>query len=74
MRRWVRKGDALHEGRRAVELLAVTKDAMAGAELLTNLAVIYAWMGEKDLAIKRLQEVLRIPGPISYGQLRLPAF
>ena len=59
------KEDALREGRRAVELLPVTKDAMAGAELLTNLAIIYAWVGEKDLAIKQLDEVVRIPSPTS---------
>src|SRR4030095_1309176 len=43
------KQDALREGRHAVELLPVTKDAMTGAELLRNLAIIYAWTGEKDL-------------------------
>jgi TolB-like protein/class 3 adenylate cyclase len=66
-----RKEDALREGRRAVELLPVTKDAMTGAELLRNLAIIYAWTGEKDLAIKQLEELLPLYGPISYGQLRL---
>lgn len=66
-----RKEDALHEGRRAVELLPVTKDAMTGAEMLRNLAVTYAWIGEKDLAIKQLEELLPLYGPISYGQLRL---
>jgi TolB-like protein/Flp pilus assembly protein TadD len=66
-----RKEDALREGRRAVELLPVTKDAATGPELLKGLAVIYAWVGEKDLAIKQLEEILWIPGNISYGQLRL---
>jgi len=69
-----RKEDALSEGRRAVELLPITKDAWAGAEVLTNLAIIYAWVGEKDLAIKQLEEVVRIPAPVSYGQLRLHPF
>jgi TolB-like protein/Tfp pilus assembly protein PilF/tRNA A-37 threonylcarbamoyl transferase component Bud32 len=69
-----RKEDALREGRRAVELLPVTKDAYTGAEVLTNLAITYAWAGEKDLAIKQLEEVLRIPSPVSYGQLRLHPF
>ena len=69
-----RKEDAVREGRRAVELLPVTKDAMAGAELLTNLANIYAWVGEKDLAIKQLEEVLRIPSEVCYGRLRLHPF
>jgi len=66
-----RKEDALREGRHAVELLPVTKDAFTGAGMLGDLAVIYAWVGEKDLAIKQLEEVLRIPSELSYGQLRL---
>lgn len=66
-----RKDDALREGRRAVELFPVSKDAMTGAELLRNLAIIYAWTGEKDLAFKQLDALLPLYGPISYGQLRL---
>jgi serine/threonine-protein kinase len=66
-----RKEDALREGRRAVELLPVTKDAPWGADLLKDLAVIYAWVGETDLAIKQLEEVIRIPSNLSYGHLRL---
>jgi len=69
-----RKEDAIREGRRAVELLPVTKDAWTGAQVLTNLAITYAWAGEKDLAIKQLEELIRIPGPVSYGQLRLHPF
>ena len=68
------KEDAIREGRRAIELLPVTKDAWLGAALLTNLAITYAWVGEKDLAIKQLEEVLRIPSPVSYGQLKLHPF
>ena len=68
------KEDALSEGRRAVELLPVTKDAWTGAQVLTNLAITYAWTGENDLAIKQLEELVRIPSPISYGQLRLHPF
>jgi TolB-like protein/class 3 adenylate cyclase/Flp pilus assembly protein TadD len=69
-----RKEDAIREGRRAVELLPVTKDAWTGAEVLTNLAITYAWAGEKELAIKQLEELVRIPSPVSYGQLRLHPF
>ena len=65
------KEAALRHSRRAVELFPVTKDAVTGAEILRNLAITYAWADEKDLAIKQLEEVVRIPGPISYGQLRL---
>jgi serine/threonine-protein kinase len=66
-----RKEEALREGRRAVELFPHTKDAVTGAEILRNLAITYAWAGENDLALKELEQVVRIPGPISYGQLRL---
>jgi hypothetical protein len=65
------KEEALREGRHAVELLPIKKDAMAGAELLRNLAITYAWTGEKDLALKQLEELLPRYSPISYGQLRL---
>ena len=66
--------DAIREGRRAVELLPVTKDAMAGRAVLTNLAIIYAWSGEKDLALKQLEDLLPNYGLLSYGQLRLHPF
>jgi TolB-like protein/Flp pilus assembly protein TadD len=66
-----RKDEALAAGRRALESCPVTKDAVMGTELLRNLAVIYAWSGEKELALQQLKEVVRIPSPISYGQLRL---
>src|SRR5882724_6948317 len=66
-----RKEDALREGRRAVELLPVTKDVMTGSELLRNLALIYAWTGEKELALDQIAAALQGPGHITYGQLRL---
>ena len=65
------KEDAIREGRRAVELLPVTKDAIIGAQLAQNLALIYAWTGEKDLALQQLAVATNIPGYLSYGELRL---
>ncbi|PYS70689.1 MAG: hypothetical protein DMF73_12385 [Acidobacteria bacterium] len=66
-----RKEEAIREGRRAVELLPVTKDVMTGPELVRNLALIYAWTGEKELALDQIAAALQGPGPITYGQLRL---
>ena len=66
-----RKQDAIREGRRAVELLPVTKDVMTGSEIVRNLALIYAWTGEKKLALDQIAAALPEPGPITYGQLRL---
>ena len=65
------KEAALQEGRRAVELLPITKDAMDGAALAVNLAQIYAWAGEKDLAIEQIVAVERVPSDLSYGDLKL---
>ncbi|PYI63907.1 MAG: hypothetical protein DMF07_08540 [Verrucomicrobia bacterium] len=65
------KDDAIREGRRAVELLPVTKDSIVGALLVQNLALIYAWTGEKDLAFEQLTIVAKLPGSLSYGELRL---
>jgi TolB-like protein/class 3 adenylate cyclase/Flp pilus assembly protein TadD len=65
------KEDAIREGRRAVELLPVTKDAIIGPLLVQNLALIYAWTGEKDLAFEQLTITAKLPGFLSYGDLRL---
>jgi TolB-like protein/Tfp pilus assembly protein PilF len=65
------KANALQYSRRAAELFPMTKDVITGGEILRNLAITYAWAGEKELAINQLEEVIAIPSPISYGQLRL---
>ena len=69
-----RKEDAIREGKRAVELLPITKDSIDGAELMKYLAVIYAWCDEKDLAIEQIDATLRIPSSMSYGNLKLHPF
>jgi TolB-like protein/class 3 adenylate cyclase/Tfp pilus assembly protein PilF len=65
------KEDAIREGQRAVELLPVSKNAVEGPLLIKCLAVIYAWTGEKDLAFERLDQAAKLPGYLSYGELRL---
>jgi TolB-like protein/class 3 adenylate cyclase/Tfp pilus assembly protein PilF len=66
-----RKDDALREGRRAVELLPVEKDSINGAHMIEYFAMIAAWVGEKDLACEQLAIATRLPGTLSYGQLKL---
>ena len=65
------KEDAIREGRRAVELLPETKDAITGPKLVQYLSIIYAWTGEKDLALEHLDQAARVPSYLSFGQLRL---
>src|SRR5437899_2124473 len=69
-----RKEEALREGRRAVELLPVEKDSMNGAVMVEYLAVIAAWVGDKDLACEQLAIAIRPPSTVSYGQLKLLPF
>jgi hypothetical protein len=39
--------------------------------LAVNLAQIYAWTGETDLAIEQIASVERVPNLLSYGLLKL---
>jgi serine/threonine-protein kinase len=66
-----RKEEALHEGRRAVELLPIEKDALGGPVMIKYLAMIAAWTGNKDLAFEQLATAVRPPSIVSYGQLKL---
>ena len=65
-----RKDAALREGRRAVELVPVEKEAISGPLMIEYLAMIAAWAGDKDLACQQLAIAVRPPGTVSYGQLK----
>ena len=68
------KEDALREGRQAVELLPVEKDPVNGMVMIKYLAMIAAWVGEKDLACEQLAAAVRCPTSgmdLSYGELKL---
>jgi TolB-like protein/Tfp pilus assembly protein PilF len=72
-----RKEEALHEGRRAVELLPVERDSVNGLHVIANFAMIAAWVGEKDLACEQLATAVRYPTSgvgLSYGELKLMPF
>jgi TolB-like protein/class 3 adenylate cyclase/Tfp pilus assembly protein PilF len=59
-----RKDDAIREGQRAVELKPESKDAVDGALMNCYLALIYARVGEKDLAIPLIERLLKTPGAV----------
>ena len=69
-----RKADALREGRRAVELLPVEKDALNGTRMVSYFAMIAAWVGDKDLACEQLAIAIGHSSDLSYGQLKLLPF
>jgi tetratricopeptide (TPR) repeat protein len=66
-----RRSEAIREGREAVALLPVSKDAYFGADRVINLAAIYAMVGETDLAVDRLEVVLKVPSAVSPARLRV---
>jgi serine/threonine-protein kinase len=69
-----RKEQALREGRRAVELLPVEKDAINGIAMVKYLAMIAAWVGDNHLACEQLAVAIRPPSRLTYGQLKLLPF
>ena len=69
-----RKELALEEGRRAIELMPVEKDATNGSRVLQYLAITAAWAGDIELALQQLEVGLRAPVAsvvLSYGELKL---
>jgi TolB-like protein/class 3 adenylate cyclase/Tfp pilus assembly protein PilF len=70
-----RKEDALREGRRALELLPVERDAFAAPDIILLFSIICAWTGEKDLACEQLATTAQYPSfMLTYGRLRLLPF
>jgi serine/threonine-protein kinase len=59
-----RKNDAIAEGQRAVELKPESKDALDGSLMNGYLALIYARVGENDLAIPLIERLLTTPGAV----------
>ena len=68
------KENALREGWRAVELLPVNKDALNGQRMIKYLAMIAAWVGEKDIACEQLAIAISPPTKLTYGELKLLPF
>lgn len=65
-----KKAEATTEARRAAEMLPISKDALNGPGIVINLAVVYAWTNELDLAFETLAPLAKIPNGIYYGQLK----
>jgi hypothetical protein len=66
-----RKAEAIAEGKRACELLPLSRDSWEGPSYVLNLAIIYTWVAEPDLALEQLEILARPPAGKLYGQLML---
>jgi len=66
-----RKDQAILEARRAVDLRPIAKDPFERTVSIVNLALVYAWTGERALALEQLEIVATIPAGPTYGDLLL---
>jgi hypothetical protein len=66
-----RKDQAIPEARRAVDLKPIAKDPFEHAGSIVNLALVYAWTGERARALEQLEIVAAIPAGPTYGDLLL---
>ena len=65
------KEEAIREGKRAVELLPESRDAMDGPLMTLALARIYATLGDSDSALSLIEHSLSSPRGINVPTLRL---
>ncbi len=66
-----RKADAVREGKRALELMPVAKEAYRGALRAEEMARIYAMVGEREAAVEQLEYLMSIPLDLAAPGLRL---
>ena len=66
-----RKDDAVREGLRACELPPSSKDQWGFPTFVGHLAMIYAWTGDKDLALEQLDIAARFQNGLTYGELKV---
>jgi hypothetical protein len=51
-------------------MLPTSKDAVEGPRIAMNLAVVYAWSNEPDLAFETMGSLTKTPNGIYYGELK----
>jgi non-specific serine/threonine protein kinase len=66
-----RTEEAIREGKRAGELLPLSKDAIYGLPAVTDLAHIYTLLGDYDNALATLDQILSGPSNLSVSMLEI---
>ena len=62
-----RRSEALEATERAVQLC---DDPLERPDILTNQAVVFCWLGERDRTLEELEMVSKVPHGVPYGNLR----
>jgi tetratricopeptide (TPR) repeat protein len=66
-----RMEEAVREGKKAVELLPLSKDAAYGIPFVEDLAQIYIIIGDQETAIDQIEMLFTIPSWISVQYLKI---
>jgi len=66
-----RKEEAIQEGKIAVELYPVSKDAFIGVDRVKDLAFICTMVGDYEAALEQIEYLISIPGYFSVPLIRL---
>lgn len=62
---------AIAEGRQAVERMPLRRDAYDGMLVLQGLAQVYTWTGEPEQALELVRQLMKIPGYLTAGYLKV---
>lgn len=63
--------EAIREGKEAVRMVPLSRDAFTGEQLLRGLLEIYMMCGEYDAAIDEIETLLAVPGYLTVALLRI---
>jgi serine/threonine protein kinase/tetratricopeptide (TPR) repeat protein len=69
-----KRDDAVRFGKKAAEMMPLSRDYLTGADVLYNLALVYALVGEVDAAIECLDKLLCATGRYSAHIIRLEPY
>jgi serine/threonine protein kinase/Flp pilus assembly protein TadD len=64
------KDEAIREGKKAVDLVPVSRDALMGPKYLEELAEIYTIVGDYNAAMDNIEYLLEIPAGMHIGELK----
>jgi serine/threonine protein kinase len=66
-----RKEESIQEGRRAMEMRPISEDVEDGPVIARNVAVVYAWANQSDIAFEQLNILIKMPNyRLTYGDLK----
>jgi tetratricopeptide (TPR) repeat protein len=66
-----RKEEGIKEARRAMEMRPIAEDAVDGPAIATNVALVYVWANQPNLAFEQLNNLVQMPGwLLNYGDLK----